>query len=217
MIGGIQPCSFIDFPGHLAAVVFVQGCDLSCKYCHNPELIPRRQGKPLEYLWSFLESRVGLLTGVVVSGGEPTLQPDLLSLVQGIRDRGFAVKLDTNGMHPEVALSLVKYLDYVAVDVKLDPKSTRHLCGSSFHGSLPLETLRGLVLSKTTPCEARTTVVEGYHSESVLTSILESLREVGVTRWFLQLCTGKYQPPTQDLLNRVAERATSLGVLTSCR
>lgn len=212
MIGGIQPCSFIDFPGHLAAVVFFQGCNLSCAYCHNSNLIPNKGGASNSSCLEFLANRRGLLTGVTLSGGEPTLDPDLVALIKEIRGLGFSVKLDTNGMQPSVVDALVaeKLLDYVAVDVKLTPYSThRGLLGSGFQGFSPLECLTKI--SSRVECEARTTVIDNWHSEGELSAILDSLVTTGVKKWFLQRYSGVRFSSTQDV-SRIITKARDFGI-----
>jgi pyruvate formate lyase activating enzyme len=122
IIGGLEKSSVVDFPGTVAAVVFVAGCNFDCWYCHNRALLDPDAPAALtvEELLAFLGKRRGLLGGVVVSGGEPTLQKDLPAFVEKVRALGYRVKLDTNGSHPERLNSLLNagLLDYVAMDVK---------------------------------------------------------------------------------------------------
>ncbi len=121
MITDFLPFSLIDFPGKLSSVVYFAGCNLRCPYCHNPELVyPRDCVDRKKDFFSFLKSRKGLLEGVVLSGGEPTVGGDLLEVVNGIKDLGFSVKLDTNGTNPDVLSRLLSenLVDYVAMDVK---------------------------------------------------------------------------------------------------
>jgi len=123
IIGGLRKFSLIDYPGKVAAVIFTQGCNFRCGYCHNPGLVdPRRFGTPLseEEVFQFLRRRQGQLQGVVVSGGEPTIHRDLEEWLRRIRDLGYAVKLDTNGGRPDVVRRLLneRLLDYIAMDVK---------------------------------------------------------------------------------------------------
>lgn len=122
-IGGFVPVSLNDFPGRIAAVVFTQGCNWRCPWCHNPALVdPERFTAPLDEgaLLARLASRRGRLDGVVVSGGEPTLQPDLAGFFARVKALGFAAKLDTNGSRPQVVRALLdaRLLDYVAMDLK---------------------------------------------------------------------------------------------------
>lgn len=123
-IGGFQPFTLSDFPGCVAAIVFSQGCNFRCSYCHNEGLLCRTPEPgtliPQEEVLGFLEGRSGRVTGVVVTGGEPTLQPDLPLFLLRLRAMGLKVKLDTNGSNPQM-LSLILLeglVDYVAMDVK---------------------------------------------------------------------------------------------------
>lgn len=121
IIGGLQKTSLIDFPEKISAIIFTQGCNFRCGYCHNPELLNRADAKYSdEEIFEFLKSRVGKLDGVVITGGEPTLQKDLKPFIEKIKGMGFCVKLDTNGTNPEMLEDLIKsnLLDYVAMDIK---------------------------------------------------------------------------------------------------
>ncbi len=119
---GLQKCSFVDFPGKIAAVIFTQGCNFNCTYCHNRCTIDNSSESLLDGMevLAFLAKRRGMLDGVVISGGEPTLQTGLTDFIRTVRLMGFAVKLDTNGSRPRVLESLLdaKLLDFVAMDVK---------------------------------------------------------------------------------------------------
>lgn len=122
-IGGLQKVSLIDYPGKISAVIFTQGCNFRCSYCHNPELVyPKlfRECIKKDEVLSFLENRRKMLDAVVITGGEPTLQTDLGSLLKDIKDLGFLTKLDTNGSNPCVLENLIDsgMLDYIAMDIK---------------------------------------------------------------------------------------------------
>lgn len=122
-IGGFQKLSLIDYPGKVAAIVFTQGCNFRCGYCHNPELVlPSLYQKPIDenVVLEFLRSRQGRLEGVVVTGGEPTLQPDLGIFLSKLKSLRYAVKLDTNGSRPDILKALIKHnlIDYIAMDIK---------------------------------------------------------------------------------------------------
>jgi pyruvate formate lyase activating enzyme len=123
---GLQKTSLVDFPGRVSAVLFTVGCNFRCPYCQNPDLVVPPPGPPgdngfitVDSALSFLKGRVGKLSGVAISGGEPTLHEDLPDLAESIRDLGFAVKMDTNGSFPE-RISLVG-AEYVAMDLKTHP------------------------------------------------------------------------------------------------
>lgn len=119
----IQKMTLIDFPGHIAATVFLRGCPFRCFYCHNPELVLPEQYVP-EILYrsviDFLHKRVGMLDGICITGGEPTMWPGLESFIKTVRGMGYAIKLDTNGYFPDIVASLLeqKLIDYVAMDIK---------------------------------------------------------------------------------------------------
>ncbi len=119
-IGGITPLTTIDFPGRLAAVVYCQGCPWRCSYCHNPELLDATApaAVPWPQVLAFLQSRRGLLDGVVFSGGEPTLQAALPAALAEVRAMGFATGLHTGGMYPERLAAVLPLLDWVGLDVK---------------------------------------------------------------------------------------------------
>ena len=133
IISGLQKMTLLDYPGRVACTVFLQGCNFRCPFCHNSELFmgkPQRLMEDAEF-FAFLEKRKGLLDGVCVSGGEPTLTPDLASFLKKIKDMGFSVKLDTNGSNPRILKHLVEegLVDYVAMDVK---NSSSDISGSGF-------------------------------------------------------------------------------------
>ena len=122
-IGGVQKLSLVDYPGHVAAALFLAGCNMRCGYCHNPELVlPERLAPsiPVSEVILFLQSRVGRLDGVVISGGEPTIHDELPELCWMIKRLGFDVKLDTNGTRPEMVRAMIDegLIDFVAMDVK---------------------------------------------------------------------------------------------------
>lgn len=122
-IGGLQKVSLIEYPGKIGAVIFTQGCNFRCPYCHNPELVdPGLYGNCLaeEDIFSFLEKRRGKLEAVTVTGGEPTLQDDLPVFLERIKGMGYLVKIDSNGSHPDMLEGLTrgKLVDYIAMDVK---------------------------------------------------------------------------------------------------
>ena len=122
-IGAVQKFSLIDYPGKICAIVFSQGCNFRCPYCHNPELaLPDLYGAGVseQDVFSFLERRRGKLDAVTITGGEPTVQPDLIPFIQKIKSLDYAVKLDTNGSYPDVLRELIgdRLIDYIAMDVK---------------------------------------------------------------------------------------------------
>jgi pyruvate formate lyase activating enzyme len=224
MIAGLEPCSFSDFPGHLSAVAFTQGCNLRCRYCHNPQLCPISNDTPEdpEGVLRFLAGRQGCLDGLVVSGGEPTLHEALPGLLEPAASLGFLVKLDTNGTRPHVVrrLAVEGLLDYVAVDVKLAPgTSSLWLCGLEGQAERALATLRTLVELRV-PCEARTTVTAGHHSLADLESLARALSGAGVRTWRVQPVSPRrvldpsirFTPPEPSVLREAAATARRLGI-----
>jgi len=133
LIGGIQRCSFSDYPGKVAAVLFTQGCNFRCPFCHNGTLLSKNGDNTLEEqeVFDFLKLRKGKLHGVVITGGEPTEHDDLPQFIRKIRELGFVIKLDTNGSHPEMIELLLqeKLIDYFAMDIKAPFNKYNTLCG----------------------------------------------------------------------------------------
>lgn len=122
-IGGIQKTSLLDYPEKISAIVFTQGCNFNCGYCHNPQLLNSKTKNDIysvDVFFDFLKKRIGKLDGVVITGGEATLQPDLKEFIQEIRAMNFLVKLDTNGYKPEIIENLISenLINYIAMDIK---------------------------------------------------------------------------------------------------
>lgn len=174
MIAGLQKMTLLDFPGKVACTVFLQGCNWRCPFCHNSGLLSGPAQTPLETeaFLGFLKSRKGLLDGVCISGGEPTLHPGLPGLIQSIRSLGYAVKLDTNGSHPHMLRSLARdgLLDYVAMDIKNSPALYAQTCGLPAIDMAPIEESIQYLVASSLPHEFRTTLVHPLHSDN---SVLE--------------------------------------------
>jgi pyruvate formate lyase activating enzyme len=136
-IGGLQPVTASDFPGRMAAIVFTQGCNFHCPFCHNGSLLPMGADARIaeDDVWSFLQKRQKLLDGVVISGGEPSLQSDLAGFCRQVKDMGFAVKLDTNGSRPGVIKALLdgNCVDFIAMDIKAPLSRLPELTGTVSH------------------------------------------------------------------------------------
>lgn len=219
MIAAVESCSFVDFPGRLAAVAFTQGCDLRCRYCHNPELCERRPTGPkvANDLACLLRRRRGLLSGVVVTGGEPTLWRELGPVLESFRAMGFAIKLDTNGLHPMRTRRLLGQglVDYLAVDIKASPgDGSRWLCGHGWQAGAALRTLAD-ASRLGVACEARTVLVRGVHDARAMSWIAERLADHGIKRWRLRdVRSGRVLDATVPLTppeSSVGEHAVSLG------
>ena len=137
-ISGLQPVTASDFPGRLAAIVFTQGCNFHCPFCHNGSLLPMDADSLIgeDTVFDFLHKRQKLLDGVVISGGEPCLQDDLAGFCRQVKEMGFAVKLDTNGSRPGVIEELLdgNLVDFIAMDIKAPLSRLAELTGTVSHG-----------------------------------------------------------------------------------
>ena len=190
ILGGFQGLTLIDFPGRLAALVFTQGCNLRCGYCHNRQLIAFRgsdnEDVPTsEHVLNLLSTRRRLLEGVVVSGGEPTLQPGLLAFLGRIKDLGLLVKLDTNGTNPSVLGEALRggLVDYVAMDVKHDPHRYLELTGVAVPVT-QLAASRNAIATAGVDYEFRTTVLPRFHDDAAIEQIARFCK--GAPRYVLQ-------------------------------
>lgn len=160
-ISGIVKSSLIDYPGLVSCVLFVPGCNYNCFYCHNRSLI---DGSHIlltpQSVTGFLQKRTGLLDGVVISGGEPTLQGDLLSFMAAVKCLGYRIKLDTNGSRPDVIEEILrlKLCDYFAVDYKAPAAVYQKICGRSADADQVISTVR-LLIAHGASFEVRTTVI----------------------------------------------------------
>lgn len=179
LICGLQKTTLLDYPGHVAATIFTGGCNFRCPFCHNSNLLdpsefPPEQIFTEEEVLAFLKKRRSVLEGVCITGGEPTLQPDLSDFIRQIRRLGLLVKLDTNGSRPDILQSLLEegLLDYVAMDIKSSPSHYAEAAGTD---AVPLSAVRESVLllrNGRIPYEFRTTVVRELHSA-------DDFREIG--------------------------------------
>lgn len=172
-LAGLVKSSLIDYPGRVAAVVFTQGCNFRCGFCHNPDLIPGGEGGLSELeLFEFLSKRVGKLDGVVITGGEPTIHYDLSQFIRRIREYGFSVKLDTNGSNPSLLSSLLteNLLDFVAMDIKGKGKDYSRI--SHYSDLSNIERSVEIIKKAGIPYEFRTTVLPAYHK-------VEDFEEIG--------------------------------------
>ena len=175
-ICGLQKTTLLDYPGHVAATVFTGGCNFRCPWCQNSEILsPEAQADYTdEEILSFLKKRRGILEGVCITGGEPTMQADLFDFIDKIKEMGFLVKLDSNGYLPDRLISLCRsgLLDYVAMDIKAGPSHYAAVAGlSSIHIERIQESVEFL-LSGFVPFEFRTTAVKGLHTA-------EDFKEIG--------------------------------------
>ena len=203
MICGLQKMTLLDFPGKIACTVFLGGCNFRCPFCHNSELFMGKPEKLMEdeEFFKFLKSRKGLLDGVCVSGGEPTLYKNLPVFLTKIKELGFLVKLDTNGSHPEAIKELAEknLVDYIAMDVKNSPAMYAQTVGLETMNLAPIEESLRFLIGGTVPYELRTTLVAQLHTE-------ESIQDMGT--WLGGLVTG--MKPKQLFLQSFVDRDTVL-------
>jgi len=174
----------VDFPGHLAALLFTSGCNFTCGFCHNAALLGDwRDGVSWERLAeACAEFRANWVDGAVVTGGEPTLHPELGELLRFLRGHGFAVKLDTNGSRPQELEKALEHVQFVAMDVKCSLQRYPEFVGCADPG-LVRESIR-ILIAADVPCEFRTTVIHGVHSDEEILDIAAMIR--GAEQFALQ-------------------------------
>jgi len=187
-IKGFQGTSLLDFPGRIASLVFWGGCNLTCPFCHNPPLVVDADACPdldADALLADLAGRIPFIDGVVVSGGEPTLDPTLADWLAKVKELGLAVKLDTNGLRPDVLADLLerRLVDYLAIDLKTSPDRYRELHPGRVDAAALLASLR-LALDAPVTVEFRTTCVPGIVDAPAIHDLGQRIR--GAPRWALQ-------------------------------
>ena len=176
MLRGWIRTSLIDFPDHIATVLFTGGCNFRCPMCHNADLVLRPSQAPAvepRDVWDFLARRRGMIDGIVLTGGEPTMHPELIPILQQARDRGLRVKLDTNGYLPDVLSELIagKLVDYVAMDVKAPPEKYAQLAGVPGLDVTRIKASMAALRLSNIAYEFRTTVAPGLLDEEDITRI----------------------------------------------
>lgn len=188
-IHGFAKTTLLDYPKHVAATVFFGGCNFRCPFCHNNDLVlhPGQVPEiPEEEVLSYLKKRIGILEGVCITGGEPTLQPDLEAFIRKIKAMGYLVKLDTNGYRPEILRHLLKehLLDYVAMDIKNSREKYEMTVAHPGLEISKIEESVQLLLTGTVPFEFRTTVVKQLHTLEDMKAIGEWIK--GASAYYLQ-------------------------------
>lgn len=187
-VAGLTPMTSLDYPDHLSCVVFLQGCPLTCGYCHNPQMLAPRRGTREEWprIIDFLMPRRGLLEAVVFSGGEPTLHPGLTTAIDQVRGLGFKVGLHTAGVYPERLSQLLPALDWVGLDVKGHGRDFDRICGRSGIWQRHSHSLAAL-LESGLDFECRTTVHWKDYDLARVERLALSLADLGVRRYALQV------------------------------
>jgi pyruvate formate lyase activating enzyme len=189
IIGGYQKLTLIDYPGKIATTVFTVGCSFRCPFCHNPELVISGKYKAVSGLekdfFEHLKKRRGKIEGVCITGGEPTIQPDIIDFIKKVKKLGFLVKLDSNGTRPDVLKKVIdsKLVDFIAMDIKNQPKKYDAATGTK--GDIRRIKLSvELILNSKIPYEFRTTVVPGLHTEKDFAEIAKWIK--GARAYYLQ-------------------------------
>ena len=208
----ITPFSLLDYPGEMACIAWFAGCNMRCVFCHNPDIVQGKAQKDEQELFDFLEKRKGKLTGVVFSGGEPTLYSDLPAMIKKAKDMGFKTKLDTNGTRPESLRVMLRdrILDYVAMDYKSVPEKIGQIVGNETYWDdfqISLKLLINAMNEGTVSGEIRTTFHTDLMSEDDLNRIIDHLDGLGYTgTYYIQnihatgeKTLGRVESPTREL------------------
>lgn len=186
-ISGFSKLTLLDYPGKLACEIFTQGCNFKCPFCHNSEFIDNNStyNYTEEEIITYLERRKKILDGIVITGGEPTIQSDLINFIEDVKKMGYKVKLDTNGFRPNVLKKLIdkKLIDYVAMDIKNSFEKYNITCGLK---NMVIENIKksiDILKNSGIDYEFRTTIIKEYHTKEDIISILNI---VGDSKYYLQ-------------------------------
>ena len=204
---GLEKLSLVDFDGYVSATLFTGGCNFKCPFCHNSPLVLSHKALPVipeNEVLDFLKKRQGLLEGVCISGGEPTLNKDLPDFILKVKNLGYKVKLDTNGTNPTLVKSLFNdgLVDYFAMDIKNDRDNYAKIIGLDFYDTKKVEQTVDFFLSENVDYEFRTTLIKEFHGKSNILSIANWIK--GANKYFLQKfknsesCIESYLSPVED-------------------
>lgn len=175
VISGMQKLTLLDYPGEVACLIFTQGCNFRCPFCHNKDLLGHcKEGNIKEEdVLAYLEMRKGLLDGVCISGGEPLMQKDIESFIKKIKEMGYKIKLDTNGSNPKMLAHLIEkgYIDYIAMDVKNDFLTYEKTSGVERINMYNIKKSIEIIENANVEYEFRTTVVKELHDFEKLEKI----------------------------------------------
>ena len=224
-IKGLQKLTALDYPDRLACTIFTGGCNLRCPFCHNASLV-KGIGDDIDEneFFSFLDKRKGILEGVCITGGEPLLQPDIEDFIIKIKEKGYKLKLDTNGAFPDRLLNLIdkNLLDYVAMDIKNSPQKYPLTCGINRDYKeffIPFKESIDILLENRVDYEFRTTVVKELHSLNDIENAGNVIR--GAKNWYLQCFKDSgdtiesgFTPPDRSLLENM--RLSALNFASHC-
>ena len=187
-VGGVTPFTATDYPGKLAAVVFIQGCPWRCGYCHNPHLQLRTGASPLPWqqVIELLRRRVGLIDAVVFSGGEPTTDPALADAILAVKDLGFEIGLHTAGTYPQRLAAILPLLDWVGIDVKAPFEHYERITGVAGSGAQARACVEAVIASGV-GYECRTTIHPALLAEDEILALARTLAGIGVQDYALQV------------------------------
>lgn len=213
LLKGLNKLTLLDFPDKIACIVFTGGCDFRCPFCQNAALVTDFDDGMVdeEEFFAFLKARKNCLDGVVLTGGEPLLQPDVVPFIYRIREEGYAVKLDTNGYHPDKLKTLLDAgaLDYVAMDIKNSPEKYAETAGIKELDFSRIRRSKDMIMSLAPDYEFRTTVVKEFHTASDFYGIGSVVKGAG--KHYLQRfrdeggnIAGGLTPPSEQELNEYA-------------
>lgn len=186
-ISGLEKLSLSDYPGMVACVIFTQGCNFNCSYCHNSSLISfDKECLNEAKIFDYLEKRKNILDGVVISGGEALLQKDIKNFIIKVRKMGFKIKLDTNGSYNEKLKELIDegLVDYVAMDIKHDKENYPYITGFSKYDYDSVEASIKLLENSNIDYEFRTTIIKEYHDYNSIENICKLLNKK--SKYYLQ-------------------------------
>lgn len=190
-ISGLQKTSLIDYPDKISTVLFTQGCNMDCPFCHNPSLIPNENDNEymnLEYFWQYLEKRKDLIDGITITGGEPLIQESIYEFIKEIKKYNLLIKLDTNGTNFTLLKKLIdeKLVDYIAMDIKGPIKEYDTFCGIKINKALIDNIVKSkeYIINSKIEYEFRTTVVPGLHNKDTMLEISNELK--GIKNYYIQ-------------------------------
>ena len=226
-IHGFNKSTLLDYPKHLAATIFVGGCNMRCPFCHNASLVLRPNTQPIipeEEVLSYLAKRKNILEGVCITGGEPTLYPELPLFIKQIKELGFKVKLDTNGTNPAMLKELAenKLIDYVAMDIKNSKDKYKITAGNKNISLDEINESISLLLSDIVEYEFRTTIVKELHTKSDMEAIGSWIK--GAKAYYLQsyrdsedVISPGFTGPSKDILTQYKELLSDYVKLVDIR
>ncbi len=203
-IGGFQKNSLIDFPETIACIVFTQGCNFICPYCHNPNLVvsPLKRAYDIfdeKTIFKFLKARKGFLEGVVITGGEPTLQKDLIKFCKKIKNIGYKIKLDSNGTCPKTLATLFnhKLVDFISMDIKTSLENYNLVIPGRFDTQKIVDSIQ-IIMEKAPLYEFRTTCSRPFVNPEIMTDIGTMIK--GASKYILQKCSRNVTVLAPDFL-----------------